>query len=593
MLVTGIGHSLRWSDSRTQGSGGSLVHTPTATNITHQGIRVAEDTADAAGTAGRDGPAGPAIERPTGEIGRVRDIRFSPAHAVLVGLILGAAAILSKAPLNAFAGGDTGFILLLASALVAAWFGGMVGGITAIVVTVTLNSVLFMGLGATATRLELIRQIIYVLVGTGTVLLVASRRAARDRLVDALDEVRQLAEDVESRDTRLELMLAASGTGFWEWDVAGGSLTWSEAIFRQHGLEPAAQAPEFEGYLDMIHPDDRETFRTAIQATIDGAGPFSLDFRVVWPDGSIHWTHGAARLLRDELGRPISMLGTGQDITERRRLEEQRDELLLEERRAGEFREAFIDVISHELRTPITTILGLTQILARPGRQDDLASRTGLLEDVRAESERLHRLVEDLLVLSRAERGRLVIETEPLQPRRLLELVVAHEAPDLPSIRVESRIEPDLPVVSGDPTYVDQIVRNLLGNAAKYTPPGTLVVVDARRNGPEVEVRVTDSGPGIPVRSLERVFELFYRDPDSARAVAGSGIGLFVCRSLVEAMGGRMWAVRPPEGGSEFGFSLRVLEVDEEELADLDVRRPVRPVEPYSPPVTSEPTAVE
>jgi PAS domain S-box-containing protein len=540
---------------------------------------MAEDTAEVARPASPAAPAG-AERSVTGDIARALDVRLGPVNAVLVGLIVGSGAIVAKAALNTFAGGDTGFILLLASAVVAAWFGGLVGGITAVIVTVTLNATLFLGIGSAATRLDFVREIIYVLVGTGTVLLVASRRAARGRLVVNIDEGGPLAQNLEARDTRLELMLAASGTGFWEWSVADGSLTWSEAIFRQHGLEPAARAPEFAAYLDMIHPDDRETFSTAIQGALDGGGPFSLDFRVVWPDGSIHWTHGAGRLLRDEDGRPISMLGTGQDITERRRLEEQRDQLLLEERRAGEFREAFIDVISHELRTPITTILGLTQILARPGREDDLVSRAGLLEDVRAESERLHRLVEDLLVLSRAERGRLVIETEPLQPRRLLELVVGHEAAELPSIRVESRIEPDLPVVSGDPTYVQQIVRNLLGNAAKYTPPGTLVVVDARRNDGEVEVRVTDSGPGIPAKSIKRVFELFYRDPESARSAAGSGIGLFVCRSLVEAMGGRMWAVRPPEGGSEFGFSLRVLEVDDENV-DLEARRPALPVQPY------------
>lgn len=543
---------------------------------------MARDTAEAAGAVG---PAGPerAAGRARGEIARARDVRFGSANAVVAGLVVGGGAIASKAVLNEFAGGDTGFILLLASAVLAAWVGGMAGGVTAVVVTVTLNALFFLGIGADASRLDFVREITYILVGTGTVLLVGSRRAARDRLVEALDEVGQLAEGVESRDARLELMLAASGTGFWEWNVADGTLTWSEAIFRQHGLEPAAHAPQFTAYLDMIHPDDREAFRTGIQASIDGGGPFALDFRVVWPDGSIHWTHGAGRLLRDEDGRPISMLGTGQDITERRRLEEQRDHLLVEERRAGEFREAFIDVISHELRTPITTILGLTQILARPGRTDDLVSRAGLLEDVRAESERLHRLVEDLLVLSRAERGRLVIETEPLQPLRLLELVVGQEAANLPSIRVETRIEPDLPVVSGDPTYVEQIVRNLLGNAAKYTPAGTAVMVDARRNGHEVEIRVTDSGPGIPAASIERVFELFYRDPDSAKAVAGSGIGLFVCHSLVEAMGGRMWAMRPPEGGSEFGFSLRVLDVDEDDPGDLDARRPVLPVEPFRP----------
>ena len=519
------------------------------------------------------GAAGQAAGRAKGELARARDIRFASGYALVAGLFLGWAAVASKAALNEFAQGDTGYILLMAAAVLAAWFGGLIGGMTAIVVTVVLNGVFFLGGDATAaSRVELVRQVVYVVAATGTVWLVASRRASRDRLVDALDEVAALAEEVQARDTRLEIMLAASGTGFWEWDIVRGSLTWSDAIFRQHGLEPTAEAPAFEAYLDMIHPDDRELFRNAIQAALDGLAPFSLDFRVVWPDGSIRWTHGAGRVLPDETGRLVSMIGTGQDITERRLVEDQRDELLIEERRAGEFREAFIDVISHELRTPITTILGLTQILARPGRADDPASRGPLLEDVRAESERLHRLVEDLLVLSRAERGRLVVDAEPLQPRRLIERIVAHEAPELPSLHIETRLGPDLPVVAGEGTYVEQIVRNLLGNAAKYTPVGTHVVIEARRNGAVVEIRVTDDGPGIPEESLRRVFDLFYRDPDSARAVSGSGIGLFVCRSLVEAMGGRMWAVRRREGGSEFGFTLRVLEADE--LDDEPEERP-------------------
>jgi PAS domain S-box-containing protein len=527
------------------------------------------------------GAAGQAAGRAEREIARARDVRFGVRNALAIGLLMGLAAIIAKAALNDFAGGDTGYIVLMAATVLAAWYGGLIGGLTALIITIALNVIVLVGAGGvTATRPDLVRAILYLVAATGTTILVASRRAARDRLVDALDEVAGLAEDVQARDARLELMLAASGTGFWEWDVTTGSITWSDAIFRQHGLTPAAEAPGFEAYLETIHPDDRDAFRTAIQASLDSGEPFGLDFRVVWADGSVHWTHGAGRPVRDEAGRSVSMLGTGQDITERRRIEEQRDELLIQERRAGEFRESFIDVISHELRTPITTILGLTQILARPGRLDDLESRAGLLEDVRAESERLHRLVEDLLVLSRAERGRLDIDAEPLQPRRLLENVVAHEGAELPSIEIELTLDPDLPIVAGEQTYVEQIVRNLLGNAAKYTPAGTRVLVDGRRNGNDVEIRVSDEGPGVPDASLRRIFDLFYRDPDSARAVSGSGIGLFVCRSLVEAMGGRMWAIRRPEGGSEFGFTLRVLEADEGLDADKSVgRRPVVPLE--------------
>ena len=211
----------------------------------------------------------------------------------------------------------------------------------------------------------------------------------------------------------------------------------------------------------------------------------------------------------------------GQDLADYEILFEEKLELfarlLEEERRAGEFRDAFIDVISHELRTPITTILGLTQILTRPGRKDDPAARASILSDVRAESERLHRLVEDLLVLSRVEHGRLVVETEPIEPRRLIERIISWEAAEHPGIVISLDVEPYLPIVSGEATYVEQVVRNLLDNAAKYSPPGTPVTVSARTDPDGVAIRVIDSGPGIAEDSADRLFELFYRDPVNAR----------------------------------------------------------------------------
>ncbi|MGH2474503.1 MAG: PAS domain-containing sensor histidine kinase, partial [Candidatus Limnocylindrales bacterium] len=531
----------------------------------------------------RLGSPGIASGRAKGEIDRAGDVRFGTGQSLVVGLSLAWGAIALKAALNEALADDTGYVILMAATVLAAWFGGLTGGLTATVTVVILNSVVFLDDEIVAIgRIQQVRQVLFLVVATGTAMLIATRRASRDRLVDALDEVATLAEEVEARDARLELMLAASGTGFWEWEIPAGRLAWSEAIFRQHGLEPADEAPPFAAYLDMIHPDDRELFQSATTAAIETGTPLDLEFRIVWADGSVHWTHGAGRVIRDDEGRPLRMLGTGQDVTQRRRTTDERDRLLADERRAREFREAFVDVISHELRTPITTILGLTQILARPGRTDDEASRNILLEDIRSESERLHRLVEDLLVLSRVERGRLVIDAEPLEPRRLLERIVANEALELPSITVVTRLERDLPIVAGEATYVQQIVRNLLGNAAKYTPQGSTVVVSARRRGADVEVRVVDDGPGIPEGSIDRIFDLFFRDPDSARTVAGSGIGLFVCASLVEAMGGRIWARRRPEGGSEFGFTLLALEGDavdadgtiEGALASLPVRVP-------------------
>jgi signal transduction histidine kinase len=517
-------------------------------------------------TDGAPGRSSRAPDRAKDEVARARDIRLETGQAIVAGIFIGWLGIATKAAINEAVGTNSYYVLLMAAAVLAAWVGGMSGGISAVVTAAVLNQVIFVN-GESEPDAAQFLQALYVVTATATVLLVASRRASRDRLADALDEVSTLAEEVEARDERLQLMLSASGTGFWEWAIDTGALTWSDEIFRQHGLEPGPAAPEFTAYLDTIHPDDRGAFESAIGSTMEPGGPdtFELDFRVVWPDGAIHWTHGAGRLFGDEDGRPVRMIGTGQDITERRRILEDRDRLLDAERRAGAFREAFVDVISHELRTPITTIMGLAQILARPGRSDDEASRMALLEDVRSEAERLHRLVEDLLVLSRVERGHLEVEAEPIEPRRLLDRIVTQEARELPTIRVETELEPDLPIVAGESTYVEQIVRNLLNNAAKYTPDGSRVVVSARKAGGDIEVRVTDDGPGIPPASIERIFELFYRDPSSSRLVAGSGIGLFVCASLVEAMGGRIWATRPAAGGTEVGFTLRILEPDADE----------------------------
>jgi len=120
-----------------------------------------------------------------------------------------------------------------------------------------------------------------------------------------------------------------------------------------------------------------------------------------------------------------------------------------------------------------------------------------------------------------------------------------------------------LPAVRGDLTYVEQVVRNLVGNAAKYGGVSEPVELTVEEIGAQVAVRVLDRGPGIGAEEAEDLFELFYRGATTAATASGAGIGLFVCRALVTAMGGRMWAAPRDGGGSEFGFSLPILEIDE------------------------------
>ncbi len=228
------------------------------------------------------------------------------------------------------------------------------------------------------------------------------------------------------------------------------------------------------------------------------------------------------------------------------------------EQRAAELREAFIGVISHELRTPITTIYGLSKMLRQRGASLDPEVMVSTIEDVEVEADRLRRLVEDLLVLSRAERGAVDVDGEPITLARVLGRVVDAERARLPGRVIELDVENGLPLVLGEETYVEQVVRNLLTNAAKYADPVTPIQVVVGAADDEVSVRVLDAGIGIPVEDTDRVFELFYRSSSATRMAGGAGIGLFVCRQLVEAMGGRIWAAPRSPVGTEVGFALPV-----------------------------------
>jgi PAS domain S-box-containing protein len=231
-----------------------------------------------------------------------------------------------------------------------------------------------------------------------------------------------------------------------------------------------------------------------------------------------------------------------------------------EQRQAQLAQEAFMGILSHELRTPVTTIFGVTKILRRR-RPEASPEVEGLLGDVEAESERLYRLVEDLLVLSRAQAGRISLEPEPVLLQHVVRTILDSERRASTGVTLVEHVARDLPPVAGDRTYVEQIVRNLVGNAVKYGPDAAAeVIVEAEMSGDQVLFRVLDQGPGLSEEDPQQLFELFYRSPSTARSQPGAGIGLYVCRILTEAMGGRIWARARPEGGSEFGFSLPVFE---------------------------------
>jgi signal transduction histidine kinase len=228
--------------------------------------------------------------------------------------------------------------------------------------------------------------------------------------------------------------------------------------------------------------------------------------------------------------------------------------LARQRRDALELRDAFVGLVSHELRTPITTIYAAGRLFEKESVSAE--TRAALMADVVEESDRLRNLVEDLLTIARTDRGQLSLQADPVLLVRLAERVIANEGRRYASHRITIEPSYGVPTASADAVYVEHVIRNLVSNAVKYSPPGSDIRIILDGDASEARLRVLDEGAGVPEGDEDRLFNLYYRSPTTALEVPGAGIGLYVCRRIVEAMGGRVWMARRETGGSEFGFSL-------------------------------------
>ncbi len=224
---------------------------------------------------------------------------------------------------------------------------------------------------------------------------------------------------------------------------------------------------------------------------------------------------------------------------------------------ASRLKSALLAAVSHDLRTPLAAIKASVSSLLQPGMRWEPETQRELLAAVNEETDRLTRLVSDLLDLSRIEGGALRPELDWYDVAELVETVVARMEPVTGAHRLEVEVASDTGAARLDYVQIGQVIANLIENAAKYAPVGTAIRVGARRLGGTIEVSVTDQGPGIPPTERERVFEKFYRAPHAGRA-AGTGLGLAICKGLVEAHGGRIWVEDAPTGGARFVFTLPV-----------------------------------
>ena len=223
----------------------------------------------------------------------------------------------------------------------------------------------------------------------------------------------------------------------------------------------------------------------------------------------------------------------------------------------NQLKDDFVAAVSHELRTPLTSIQGYVKTLLRDDVTFTPEQQEGFLRIVERQSARLHQLIEDLLVASRVQSSEVNPTYATFSIPSLIEQVREEFRDEAETHRLIIRYDKDLPFVMSDPVKMHQIVSNLLDNAFKYSPNGSMVDMHVERIGDSVKISVRDEGGGVPEAARNKIFDRFYQaDQSATRAAGGTGLGLYICRNLADAIGGRVWLEETGDHGSIFAVSV-------------------------------------
>ena len=381
-------------------------------------------------------------------------------------------------------------------------------------------------------------------------------------------ERQRTQELLQQSDERLRHALTAARLGTWEWEIATDRITTYGHLLPLFGLANEQFSGKRGDFMGRMHDDDRPRVEQLLEQSILGEVEYDTDFRVVWPDNSVHWLMGKGAVLKSDDGTPRHMIGVNMEITDLKNAQHERERLLLNEKdlraraeAANRMKDEFLATVSHELRTPLNAILGWTTLL-RKGQLDDRGIDKAL-ETVERNARSQTKLIEDLLDISRITTGHLKLEVQSMDLPSVIRAALEslHPAAEARQIKLQALVDNAAGPVWGDPQRMQQIVWNLLSNAIKFTPKGGQVQVRLERANSHVELAVSDTGQGISANFLPHVFERFVQeDASSKRKHGGLGIGLAIVRQLVEIHGGQVTAESEGEGkGATFRVVLPIM----------------------------------
>jgi two-component system CheB/CheR fusion protein len=375
-------------------------------------------------------------------------------------------------------------------------------------------------------------------------------------------ERKRIEQALQQKDLELSKAQRIAHVGSWYWDTTTGVLTGSEEFRRIYAMDPAEPFPEFEDQKGTVYTEESwERKNVAVQRALATGEGYELDLEA-FRQGAPIWVTARGEVVRDAQGRIVALCGTVQDITERKHLE---NDLIRTKEQAEEATRAksqFLANMSHDIRTPMNGILGLTELILAdrvPARVREYAQM------IRQSGMNLLALINDILDLAKIESGRAELEHKAFDLREVVESTLAPLAlaAQEKGLHFASYVARDVPgQLVGDQGRLRQILTNLVGNAIKFTQEGEVRFSAELDTAPEPEtvrllMSVADTGIGIAPNMLDNIFDSFIQVGSSShRQYGGTGLGLAISKSLVEMMNGSVWVESEQDKGSTFFFTV-------------------------------------
>ncbi|HTE40102.1 MAG TPA: ATP-binding protein [Steroidobacteraceae bacterium] len=393
-----------------------------------------------------------------------------------------------------------------------------------------------------------------VAVGAVTLLFVATLSGSIARLHEQILVIIHTRAQLEISQTevsrlneRMRMATHVARAGIYEWDLITRKADWDARVYEMWDLDPSTPAT-LEVWQSRVHPADLAATVAQFQRIMKTEKHFDLEFRVLSQQGVTTDIRSRGQIVRDANGTPIQMIGLVMDITELRKLDRMKQE--------------FVSMVSHELRTPLTSIRGALGLLTSGGNKLAAAQTTQLFDLANRNAERLALLIDDILDMDKIESGKMRFNLGPEELNSLLEQALASNAAFAAGFGVSLALSPS-PIRVGvfvDPHRFQQIMTNVLSNAAKFSPPGASVEVSAEVRGAKIRIDVRDHGPGIPAEFHSKIFGKFCQgDSSDSRNKGGSGLGLAISKALIEAMQG-MIGFETSKLGTTFHIEFPVIE---------------------------------